>query len=157
MEANFRYQIQSLEKELTNQSRFQIETLKLEHQNQLTKIQAEIEAQIQRQAEINEQKAQYEHTIKMLQQRIKTLEAGASLHTGAVPSLDPLDGLNSFANQSLMNVVDKLEKSVQLQIQITYDNPKNSEFSVELPLEDDKFASLQGNDPKIWDLHDKIK
>ena len=38
------------------------------------------------------------------------------------------------------------------EIQITYDNPKNSEFSVELPLEDDKFASLQGNDPKIRDL-----
>ena len=30
------------------------------------------------------------------------------------------------------------------EIQITYDNPENSEFSVELPLEDDKFASLQG-------------
>ena len=115
LEEKFRHQIQNLEKELTNQSRFQIETLNLEHHNQLTRIQADIEVQIQRQAEINEQKAQYEHTIKMLQQRIKTLEAGASLHTGAVPSLDPLDGLNSFANQSLMNVVDKLEKSVQLQ------------------------------------------
>ena len=33
-------------------------------------------------------------------------------------------------------------------IQITYDNPENSEFSVELPLEDDTFASLQGNDLK---------
>ena len=43
------------------------------------------------------------------------------------------------------------------EIQITYDNPKNLEFSVELPLEDDKFASLQGNDPKIRDLHDKVK
>ena len=31
------------------------------------------------------------------------------------------------------------------------------ELSVELPLEDDKFASLQENDPKIWDLHDKVK
>ena len=39
----------------------------------------------------------------------------------------------------------------------SYDNPKNSEFSVELPLEDNKFASLQGNDPKIRDLHDKVK
>ena len=28
---------------------------------------------------------------------------------------------------------------------------------VELPLEDDKFASLQENDLKIWDLHDKVK
>ena len=36
------------------------------------------------------------------------------------------------------------------EIQITYDNPKNLELSVELPLEDDKFASLQENDPKIW-------
>ena len=43
------------------------------------------------------------------------------------------------------------------EIQITYDNPKNSEFSVELPLEDDKFSSLQGNDPKIRDLRDKVK
>ena len=115
LEEKFSHQIQTLEKDITNQSRFQIETLNLEHQNQLIKIQAEIETQIQRQAEINQQKAQYEHTIKMLQQRIKTLEAGASLHTGSVPSLDPFDGLNSFANQSLMNVVDKLEKSVQLQ------------------------------------------
>ena len=43
------------------------------------------------------------------------------------------------------------------EIQITYNNPKNSEFSVELPLEDDTFASLQGNDPKIQDLRDRVK
>ena len=30
-------------------------------------------------------------------------------------------------------------------------------MSVELPLEDDKFTSLQENDTKIWDLHDKVK
>ena len=119
MEEDFRYQFQInktiLEKEIKNQFMFQIETLNLEHQNQLTKIQADIEAQIQKQAKINEQKAQDDHTIKMLQQRIKTLEAGASSNIGAVPSLDPLDGLNSFANQSLINVVDKFEKSLQLQ------------------------------------------
>ena len=34
------------------------------------------------------------------------------------------------------------------EIQITYDNPENLELSVELPLEDDKFTSLQENDPK---------
>ena len=43
------------------------------------------------------------------------------------------------------------------EIQITYDNPKNLELSVELPLEDDKFTSLQENDPKIWDLCNKVK
>ena len=43
------------------------------------------------------------------------------------------------------------------EIQITYDNPKNSELSVELPIDDEKFASLQENDPKIWDLHNKVK
>ena len=43
------------------------------------------------------------------------------------------------------------------EIQITYDNPKNLEFSVELPLEDNTFASLQGNDPKIRDLHLKVE
>ena len=43
------------------------------------------------------------------------------------------------------------------EIQIKYDNPKNLELSVKLPLEDDKFTSLQENDPKILDLHSKVK
>ena len=43
------------------------------------------------------------------------------------------------------------------EIHIMYDNPENSELSVELPLEDDKFTSLQENDAKIGDLHDKVK
>ena len=43
------------------------------------------------------------------------------------------------------------------EIQITYDNPKNLEFLVELPLKDNKFASLQGNNLKIRDLCDKVK
>ena len=43
------------------------------------------------------------------------------------------------------------------EIQITYDNPENLELSFELTLDDEKFASLQGNDLKIWDLHDKVK
>ena len=43
------------------------------------------------------------------------------------------------------------------EIQITYDNPKNLDFSVELPLENDTFASLQGNDPKIRDLRNKVE
>ena len=43
------------------------------------------------------------------------------------------------------------------EIQITYDNPENSELSVEFPLEDDKFTSQQENDLKIWDLHNKVK
>ena len=43
------------------------------------------------------------------------------------------------------------------EIQITYDNAKNSELSVKLPLDDEKFATLQENDLKIRDLHDKVK
>ena len=47
MEEDFRYQFQVdktiLEKEIKNQFMFQIEALNLEHQNQLTKIQADIE------------------------------------------------------------------------------------------------------------------
>ena len=43
------------------------------------------------------------------------------------------------------------------EIQITYDNPENLEILVELPLEDDKFVSLQEQDPTIWELHDKVK
>ena len=44
-----------------------------------------------------------------------------------------------------------------MKFKITYDNPENSEFSVKLPLEDDTFTSLQGNDPKIRDLHRKVE
>ena len=43
------------------------------------------------------------------------------------------------------------------EIQITYDNPENLELSVELPHEDDKFTSLQENDPKNQDLCDNVK
>ena len=43
------------------------------------------------------------------------------------------------------------------EIQITYDNPKNSELLVKLPLEDEKFVSLQEKDLKIQDLRDKVK
>ena len=49
------------------------------------------------------------------------------------------------------------EMAMVCEIQITYDNPKNLKISVKLPLEDNKFASLQGNDPKIRDLCDKVK
>ena len=42
-------------------------------------------------------------------------------------------------------------------IQITYNNPKNLELSVELPLEGEKFVSLQEQDPNIWELYDKVK
>ena len=42
-------------------------------------------------------------------------------------------------------------------IQITYDNPENLEFSVELPLEDKKFISLQEQDLKIQELHKKLE
>ena len=42
------------------------------------------------------------------------------------------------------------------EIQITYDNPENSEFSVELPLEDSTFASLQGW-PETRDLCLKVE
>ena len=58
MEEDFRYQFQVnktiLEQEIKNQLMFQIEALNLEHQDQLTKIQADIEVQIQKQAKINE-------------------------------------------------------------------------------------------------------
>ena len=42
------------------------------------------------------------------------------------------------------------------EIQITYNNDTNLEFSIELPLDDDKFVSLQEQDPKIWELQDKV-
>ena len=38
------------------------------------------------------------------------------------------------------------------EIQITYDNDENSEYLVELPLEDSKFVSSQAQDLKIQEL-----
>ena len=43
------------------------------------------------------------------------------------------------------------------EIQITYDNPENLEFSVELPLEDDTFASLQGMTQKFGIFTTRLK
>ena len=42
------------------------------------------------------------------------------------------------------------------EIKITYDNPKNLEFWVELPLDDEKSISLLEQDLKILELQDKI-
>ena len=43
------------------------------------------------------------------------------------------------------------------EIQITYDNPKKSELSVELPLENDKFMFLQKQDLEFWELCKKVE
>ena len=42
-------------------------------------------------------------------------------------------------------------------IQITYDNDKNSKISIELPLDDRQFASLQDQDLKIQELLNKVQ
>ena len=42
------------------------------------------------------------------------------------------------------------------EINITYDNSKNSEFSVKLPLSNEQFASMQENDDKIHALKEKV-
>ena len=38
-------------------------------------------------------------------------------------------------------------------INISYDNAENLQFSVKLPLSNVKFSCLQEKDPKIWTLH----
>ena len=43
------------------------------------------------------------------------------------------------------------------EIKMTYDNPKNLKFSVELPLGDEKLISLQEQYPNIWELQHKVK
>ena len=42
------------------------------------------------------------------------------------------------------------------EINLTYDNSENSEFSIKLPLYNDQFACLQENDDKIHALREKI-
>ena len=43
------------------------------------------------------------------------------------------------------------------EINITYDNPKNSQFSIQLPLSNEKVACLQEKDAKIHQLWGKVK
>ena len=42
------------------------------------------------------------------------------------------------------------------EINISYDNAENSQFSVKLPLSDTQFSCLQEKDPKIRALHEKV-
>ena len=42
------------------------------------------------------------------------------------------------------------------EINISYDNAENSQFSVKLPLSDTQFSCLQEKDPKIRPLHEKV-
>ena len=42
------------------------------------------------------------------------------------------------------------------EINIMYDNSKNSEFSIKLPLSNEKFTSLQENDSKVHALKEKV-
>ena len=53
-------------------------------------------------------------------------------------------------NLALVDGVDVSE------INIMYDNSKNSDFSIKLPLPDDKFACLQENDGKVHVLKEKV-
>ena len=43
------------------------------------------------------------------------------------------------------------------EINISYDNAENSQFSVKLPLSDTQFSCLQEKDPKIRVLHEKVQ
>ena len=43
------------------------------------------------------------------------------------------------------------------EINITYANPENSQFSIQLSLSSEKFAWLQEKDMKIWQLWEKVK
>ena len=43
------------------------------------------------------------------------------------------------------------------EINISYDNTENSQFSVKLPLSDIQFSCLQGKDPKIRSLCKKVQ
>ena len=43
------------------------------------------------------------------------------------------------------------------EINISYNNAENSQFSVKLPLSDTQFSCLQEKDPKIRMLHEKVQ
>ena len=81
----------NLEKEIHNHYCHQIQSLKNEHQEQLATLASETTAQKDNLITADAQRAQYIHTIEMLQQRLKLLEGANQTQVNlATPPFDPL-------------------------------------------------------------------
>ena len=100
--------------------------MEIEHERQLAIIESKLAEQKQSgmqsiQAAVNEQKLKCIETIKLLQQKVQTLEHGSNqnnldMKTPPHNSLNNSSMLNqSMMNQSLINIFDKFEKLLQLQ------------------------------------------
>ena len=68
-------------------------------------------------------------------------------------SFETLPKAKGTAVGETLTLVDGVEIC---QINITYDNAENSQFSMKLPLTDTQFSCLQEKDPKIRSLHEKV-
>ena len=112
----------NLEKEIQNHYLHQIQSLKNEHQEQLATLASETMAHKDNLVIADAQRAQYIHTIEMLQQRLQLLEGAIQTQINlATPPFDPLANPRLLYNQSLVhnslvNMVDKLDKSFNMQI-----------------------------------------
>ena len=115
-----------MEKQIQNHYLSELKAMGIEHERQLaikeSKLAEQKQSDIQRiQAAANEQKLKHIETIKLLQQKVQTLE-----HRSNQNNLDiktpPHNSLtsNSMLNQSvvheiLINIFDKFENSLQIQ------------------------------------------
>ena len=110
-----------LEKEIQNHYLHQIQSLKNEHQEHLATIASEIAAHKDNLVTADAHKAQDMHTIQMLQQRIRLLEGANQAQANlATPPFDPLANHSllynqSLAHNSLVNMIEKFDKSLNMQ------------------------------------------
>ena len=132
IENQYRIQVaiekKNFEKEIQNYYHNHFKTIENEHKEKLSTIEAKIVKQIKNeikniQASANEQNTKHLETIEMLQQKVKRLTQEINQTPSpnlATPPPFPLTNQSMFYNQSMLNdslvqMVDKFEKSILIQ------------------------------------------
>ena len=132
IENQYRIQVaiekENFEKEIQNYYHNHFKTIENEHKEKLSTIEAKIAEQINNkiksiQASANKQNTKHLKTIEMLQQKVKRLTQEINQTPSpnlATPPPLPLTNQSMFYNQSMLNdslvqIVDKFEKSILIQ------------------------------------------
>ena len=128
MENQYKIQVAIERKNFEKESQNHLKTIENGHKEKLSTIETKIARQIENeikdiQASANEQNTKHLETIEMLQQRVKTLtkEINQTPSTNlATPPPFPLANQSMFYNQSMLNdslvqMIDKFEKSILIQ------------------------------------------
>ena len=164
IESQYKIQVaiekKNFEKEIQNYYYNHLKTIENEHKEKLSTIEAKITEQINNeikgiQASANELNTKHLETIEMLQQKVKTLAQEINQTPSpnlATPSPIPLANQSMFNNQSMLNdslvqMVDKFEKSILIQNSAIVQSPQqNNASSKEHYISSAK--TYDGKDPK---------